>query len=293
MGNNRATFICSSEGACCPVSSYLAALYMEIQLSRQCNRLNLVQLSKYLGVDEAHVQSFYDELLADSEFLNLLNSRMAYCRDVLNFSKGIIGKGDVDSVDWFSFQRILLYVLIRLLKPENMLETGVYYGGNSIFMLHAFRKNGTGLLTSIDLPDSKIESDRHPLVGETEHYDPTSKPGFLVPVELHKYWNLIEGSSLDVIPTLADKKFNLYLHDSEHSFDFLTQEMTLAHKALTDDAIMIVDDINWSNGFFAFCVNNRYVPLLLTDNGKNGLLVRNGLISKKFAHNGTPAFTGS
>lgn len=265
---------------------------MEISLSRECNRLNLDQLSKYLDVKKEVVHGFYEELISDSVFLNLINTQMAYCRDTLNFKKGIIGKGDVSSVDWFAYQRILLYVLVRLKQPEHVLETGVYYGGNSIFILQALRKNGAGKLTSIDLPDSRIDSARHPLVGETEYYDPTSKPGFLVPSELHPYWELIEGSSLDVIPTITNKRFSIYLHDSEHSFEFLQKEMSLAHKLLTDDAVMVVDDIDWSNGFFAFCVTNKYIPLLMTDNGKNGLMVRNGLIARKFKHNNSPAFTG-
>jgi len=267
---------------------------MDISLSQQCNRLSLEQLASYLGTDSTNLNSLYDELLSDKEYLCLLNEQMRYCREKLKFSKGIIGKGSIDSVDWFAYQRILLYILVRHLKPENVLETGVYYGGNTIFILQALKKNGKGKLTSIDLPDSQIDkSQRHSLVGETELYEASIKPGFLVPAELHSQWELIEGSSLDVIPTLSNVRFGLYLHDSEHSFDFLQKEMTLAHERLTDDAVMVVDDLNWSNGFYAFCVKHKYVPLLCTDNGKNGLQVRNGLISRKYSHNSDASFVGS
>ena len=72
----------------------------------------------------------------------------------------------------------ILYVLIRLLKRWQILETGVGAGVSSAFMLQALDKNGSGRLTSIDLPDEDGLS------------------GWVVPAELHEYWDLhLEPSS--------------------------------------------------------------------------------------------------
>jgi hypothetical protein len=43
----------------------------------------------------------------------------------------------IDSVDWFAFERTLLYVLVRHLRPSSSLETGVFYGGDTAFLLAA------------------------------------------------------------------------------------------------------------------------------------------------------------
>ena len=49
----------------------------------------------------------------------------------------------------------------------------------------------------------------------------------MVPVELHSRWKIIEGDSLKVIPTLNDR-FDFYIHDSDHSMEFVSREMATA-----------------------------------------------------------------
>ncbi|MBM3812294.1 MAG: class I SAM-dependent methyltransferase [Acidimicrobiia bacterium] len=264
---------------------------MDISLSRECNRLNLVQVAKYLGESPETLLGHYDQLLSQTAFVARLNQQMARARDQLRFDKGIFGKAAVDSVDWFAFERILLYVLVRTLKPTRILETGVYYGGNTVFLLKGLEDNGSGSLISIDLPDSKIKSVRHPGVGETELYPSHIRPGFLVPDDLAKRWQLMEGSSLEEIPKLTGA-FDFYVHDSEHSFDFLQRELEMTLPKLSHLATLLVDDIDWSNAFFAFCVANQFVPLLLTDNGKDGLRVRTGLVRRAHPANSNAAFVG-
>ena len=56
------------------------------------------------------------------------------------------------------------------------------------------------------------------------------------------------------------------------------KELAVADEKMPPGSTFFVDDIGWSNGFFEFCVRNRYYPLFLTDNGKDGLKVRLGVI---------------
>jgi cephalosporin hydroxylase len=183
------------------------------------------------------------------------------------------------------------------LRPAVSLETGVYYGGNSAFMLAALHRNGAGRLVSIDLPDSAIRRDgdsshsRHPLVGDSELYEATLRPGFIIPDYLKSHWQFVEGDSLAEIPKL-EEKFNFYLHDSDHSMDFLSAEIAAALPRLSATAVIVVDDIDWSNAFFAFCVEHRLSPLLLTDNGKDNLRVRTGLVKLDHPRNDIRAITG-
>ena len=176
-----------------------------------------------------------------------------------------------------------------------MLETGVYYGGNSAFALQALARNNSGKMVSIDYPDSEIRrlganASRHSLVGDSELYDPTLRPGFMVPPSLHVHWELIEGDSLKVIPTL-EEIFDFYIHDSDHSMNFLSQELAAGWEKLSNQALILIDDIDWSNAFFAFCVKQRLFPFLMTDNGKDDLRVRTGIAMRSHKRNSNDQFT--
>ncbi|WP_439610384.1 class I SAM-dependent methyltransferase [Reyranella sp.] len=270
---------------------------MDIADTRKCNVWNLKRLADFFGADQAILESYYQEILEDVSFLQEINNRLKTVRQEFGFTKGIFNRESVDSADWFAFERVLLYVLVRHFRPRAVLETGVYYGGNTAFLLAALERNGLGKLVSIDLPDSTIRTTqegtaaRHPLVGETEFYEPKMKPGFIVPEYLKKHWEFVEGDSISTIPTRAEK-FDLYLHDSDHSMDFLTAEAEAAWPKLAQDAVVVVDDIDWSNGFFALCVSKKLCPVLFTDNGKDNLRVRTGLVKLDHPRNLDPAFVG-
>ena len=268
---------------------------MDIADTRKCNFFNLKMLARFLNVQTELLTGYYDELLCDQEFLDATNQRIAEIRGKWGFSKGIFAMPTIPSVDWFAFERVLIYVLIRHLKPNRVLETGVYYGGNSAFALLALARNQGGKMISIDFPDSEIREDgtseaRHSLVGDSELYDSALRPGFMVTPFLHERWELIEGDSLKVIPTLQET-FDFYIHDSDHSMPFLSKELAAAWEKLSDHALVLVDDIDWSNAFFAFCVKHRLFPLLMTDNGKDNIRVRTGIALRGHANNGNDSYT--
>jgi predicted O-methyltransferase YrrM len=270
---------------------------MDISDTRKCNLWNLEQLAKFLDQAPAIFEGYYHEILDDTKFLEGVNARLESVRREHGFTKGIFRQKALDSVDWFAFERILLYVLVRHLRPSACLETGVYYGGNSAFMLAALHRNGAGRLISIDLPDSAIRRDgdsshsRHPLVGDSELYEATLRPGFIIPDYLKGLWRFVEGDSLAEIPKLQEK-FDIYLHDSDHSMDFLRAEIAASLPRLSPRAVIVADDIDWSNGFFAFCVERGLSPLLFTDNGKDNLRVRTGLVKLDHPRNDIHAITG-
>lgn len=255
--------------------------------------MNLATVARYFSVEKDALVAYYEELLADREFLEGVNDCIASARE-RGFTKGIFYRTSVPSIDWFAFERVLIYVLIRHFKPRIVLETGVYYGGNSAFALSALVRNGSGTMVSVDYPDSQIRKqgsgDRHVLVGDSELYESEMRPGFLVPERLRYPWQLIEGDSLQEIPKLGGG-IDFYIHDSDHSMSFLSREMNAAWPKLSADAIVLVDDIDWSNAFYAFCVRERLYPLLVTDNGKDDLRVRTGIAFRRHPRNGDPSFT--
>lgn len=268
---------------------------MNIEDTRKCNLMNLRAVARYMGIPAQDLTGFYDELLADDLFLAGINQQIATVRAKWGFRKGIFAKDHISSIDWFAFERVLIYVLIRLKRPAWVLETGVYYGGNSAFALRALERNRHGRMVSVDYPDAQIRGDssasaRHVMVGETELYEGGLKPGFMVADSLWKFWELVEGDSLKVIPQRAEI-FDFYIHDSDHSMGFLTKELEAVWSKLAKDAILLVDDIDWSNAFYSFCVQKRLWPLLLTDNGKDDLRVRTGIVKLNHTNNQIDSFT--
>ncbi len=265
---------------------------MDIKDSHTCNLLGLELLSEYYKADYNELKAYYKELAEDTEFLNALNERMDASRKF--YAKGLFGKGKIDTVDWFGNQRIILYVLLRLLKPELAVETGCFYGGTTAFMLNAIRKNGNGRLVSIDLPATVMEEKnvhRHENVGNSEKLYGNLKTGFIIPDYLKERWDLIEDESMRAMRKIKET-FTFFSHDSEHSRDYMREELTLAKSMMPVSSTLIADDIDWSNGFLEFCVNNRLYPLFLTDNGKNALKVRLGLVRLNHQFNGKKDVTG-
>lgn len=264
---------------------------MDPLLCRTLNKMSLEQLARYLSVNVHNVCELYDELLDDSQFLAELNEQIRNSR--LVYKKGVFRHDHLDSVDWLALQRITLYILVRLFKPDVCLETGVFYGGTTCFILNGLRRNAHGQLISIDLRrDVPVESSKHHLVRDTEDLPDGLDTGFLVHEALKERWSFIRGSSHEEIPKLA-QTVDLYCHDSDHAFDFLTKEMNLVWPKMSPSGIVMVDDLNWSNGFFRVCADQRAYPLILTDNGKSGILARTGIIKLDHPFNTNPDVVGT
>jgi len=115
---------------------------MDPQLCRTLNHLSLEQLAGYLNVELKKIEGYYTELLNDKEFLDEINEQIHNARKF--YQKGICKHESLDSIDWLAIQRIILYILVRLFKPTVCLETGVFYGGNTCFILNGLRRNNHG-----------------------------------------------------------------------------------------------------------------------------------------------------
>jgi hypothetical protein len=79
--------------------------------------------------------------------------------------------------------RVILYLIIRKIEPEKVLETGVYDGLSSMYVLRALLDNKTGGLTSIDLDKDNLV----PI--DNKNY----RSGWLVPKKFHKIWDFQIG----------------------------------------------------------------------------------------------------
>lgn len=261
---------------------------MEIHESRINNRYSITSVEKWLELTPNRLLQHYEELINDSDFLSQVSDSITANVNYKSDIPGLFKKIPIKNVDWYGLQRILLYCLIREFKPELILETGVYYGGNSVFMLRALEKNDSGKLISVDFPQNKMDLAamrlRHPWVGGTEIYADKYEPGFIIPDNLKKSWEIDISDSLKMLSKFQSP-VDLFVHDSEHTLEHVISELNLIWGKISDNGLAFIDDIDWSNGFYSFVATNNLYPLLLTDNGKDNLRVRTGLLKKNHTYN--------
>ena len=145
----------------------------------------------------------------------------------------------------------LLYLAVRALKPELVVETGPFNGAASAFLLQALEDNGTGRLLSFDLPDA-ADALSVPL-------PPGCDPGWLVPDRLRHRFELVLG---DVRSTLrprldAERPVDLFFHDSLHTARQMLFEYRVAWRSLRPGGVLISDDVSWNRAFWAFTKLHR------------------------------------
>lgn len=146
----------------------------------------------------------------------------------------------------------ILYFLVRKLKPNIVVETGVAAGRSTGNILQAMKDNGFGKLYSIDLPFQWYIYGKHKL-----HLDslPAGKiPGYLIPKRLKNNWELILGNTYDKLPKLLKRinKLDIFFHDSEHTNKTMLFEYTNSWPYLNQKGALISDDINFTKIFNNF-----------------------------------------
>jgi hypothetical protein len=144
-----------------------------------------------------------------------------------------------------------LYALVRLAKPQEVVETGVSSGVSSTHFLLGLRDNGAGRLHSIDLP---VRQEGPTLGrGESTVSVPPGRPtGWVVPTPLRTGWDLRLGPSQELLPRLLAElpRVDLFLHDDLHTPTHLAFELELLRPRLRPGSIVLADNTNWTGKAF-------------------------------------------
>lgn len=121
--------------------------------------------------------------------------------------------------------------IVRLLKPDVMVETGVARGISSAVALAAMAENGRGHLYSIDFPALLV--------------DPQRFVGQAVPPALRGRWTLLSGPSRLLLPGLVRRvaPLDLFLHDADHTYQSQLTEYRTVWPHLRSGGLLLSDDI--------------------------------------------------
>jgi hypothetical protein len=150
-----------------------------------------------------------------------------------------------------------LYRLLRDVRPQVAVETGVCNGVSTAFLLLALEDNGTGELHSIDLPEVAGEEYEEGTFWDGKGgavIPPGKEPGWMVPPELRERWELVLGRSQDELPPLLDRvgQIDFFMHDSEHSYECMSFEFGTAWPALRVGGVLVADDVNVNSAWAEF-----------------------------------------
>ncbi|MDV3293766.1 MAG: class I SAM-dependent methyltransferase [Nitrososphaerales archaeon] len=154
-----------------------------------------------------------------------------------------------------------LYAITRVLQPTTVVETGTWWGLSSACVLQAMKANGRGRLISIDID---------------------SGSGGAIPRELRDAWQLVVGPSSQRLPALLEslRRVDMFIHDSEHSYENMMREFTTAWPFIMDSGLLVSDDVNLNSAFDEFASKVGRQPFIIYKRSMRGSQRQMGLVKK-------------
>jgi Methyltransferase domain len=144
-----------------------------------------------------------------------------------------------------------LYAIVRLTRPDHIIEAGVSSGTSSAHFLLGLQKNRHGHLHSIDKPTFQ----RGPVLAADESgvsIPPGRTSGWAVPSRLRRGWDLRIGPTQDILADLVAElpSVGIFLHDDLHTPRHLTFELTTIRPKLASGAVVLADNTIWTGDAF-------------------------------------------
>jgi Methyltransferase domain len=158
-----------------------------------------------------------------------------------------------ESIGIAAAEGVALYGLVRALRPEYVVETGVATGVSTSFICAALIENGFGNLYSIDLPPGEsagvihTDGSRSVLRG----------PGWAVPktirVAMQARHEILLEDVRTALPKLLTRlpRVDFFLHDDLHTPGHMYWEYDLVWPRLSVGGALVSDDIHYS--WLQFC----------------------------------------
>lgn len=141
----------------------------------------------------------------------------------------------------------LLYFFVRHFRPACVVETGVAAGWSSQAILTALHKNNDqGKLFSSDFPYFRYKN-------------PEQYVGYVVEDEMKDKWSLYIDGDRNNLPEIAKQvsEVNLFHYDSDKSYIGREYASSMLLPKLSQDAVVIFDDIQDNNHFKDYVTKNE------------------------------------
>ena len=189
------------------------------------------KLAEFFGVEVSLVKSYEEDMMNSNDFMNCLDKRI---EEVGEYG----GYGEAGRVG-----AEVLYLITRINKPKNILQTGVMFGLFDAHILLALHHNEKGKLDSIDLPEQP---------GDIEH-------GYFIPENLKDRWNLHIGNVKNLLPKLLSEResIDIFFHDSKHRYSHMMWEFNESYRYIKESGILASHDVINNQAFEKFTNKNN------------------------------------
>ena len=154
----------------------------------------------------------------------------------------------------------LLYFIIRKIKPNTVVETGVAAGWTSLAALRAFEKNNRGRLYSSDFPYFRLKNPEQ-LIGYLAKNEPN----------INSWYLNIKGDDKalpEIVKKLKNENIDILHYDSDKSYSGRDNALNLLDTNTNDKTIFIFDDIQDNLHFKDFIKKKEFNYSVIQFNNK-------------------------
>jgi predicted O-methyltransferase YrrM len=155
----------------------------------------------------------------------------------------------------------LSYAIVRLIRPAEVIETGVALGYSTAAILQALDDNETGQLSSVDLPVFAP--------GTTDY------TADAVPKRLRDSvrWKLFLGPDRRVLPITVRRvgQIDVLFYDSDKSYRGMRSTWALVWPHLRPGGILVADDIHTHDAFLDFSDEVGLEPVIVAKPKEHGV----------------------
>ncbi|MCR4336170.1 MAG: class I SAM-dependent methyltransferase [archaeon] len=152
---------------------------------------------------------------------------------------------------------IFLYIFTQLTKPKVVVETGTFAGYSAVHFSAAMKKNGFGKVITTDINPNAGWGIPKKLLNDNIEFHASQEP-------------------LSLLSTITPKNFDLFFHDSDHSYENVKNELKIVLPKIASKGILISHDScrrTQSGPFKAFSeLDDWHVFFIDSDNDQGTVL---------------------
>lgn len=207
-----------------PMKTEFSNFYYSITDSNRADLANLISVITKVPVNE--IEEYFLEVEQDTEVIERLRTFKDNDPSLIN-SQLKLGR------------RIGWYAIVRALKPNVVVETGVHHGLGALTLNCAVKRNieegfpGRYFGTDIDLNAGKLVRDYSNEVG-----------------------TILFGDSLESLVKFPEKSIDLFINDSDHSAEYEAKEYELLLTRGSDSLMILGDNSHSTSSLREFSRKN-------------------------------------
>jgi len=201
-------------------------------------------ISRAISIDERELWKYHEEFKTDLRFHHTIKEKFQSTSERPN---------KIPKFNWREF----LFILVRAVKPNIMIETGSFDGLSTAVILLAMAKNIKGTLYTIDLCNPSLPKDID------------AEPAWVVPDYLRDRLQLKKGTSAEHLKSVIEQvgEVDIFYHDSWHTYKNMMFEYQTVWAALRPNGLLMSEylpDLN--DAFKDFTKDKANEPIILANN---------------------------